>query len=135
MRLCPKFELVVIAEVDFARAIRLGRTLGVIGPARESLLRRAPIAAAGIVDEGIARQRRYRGPELQAPYFGARGPLLGATGNPAQKDECSSENDRAHGPEDGGHPFACPPSAPTISPARTQTPTSRSRGCRAPRRS
>src|SRR5215471_8459138 len=78
MRPRPIFELVVIAEIDLAQTIRLGRALVVIRPAGESLLRRAAIAAAGIADERVARQRRSRGSKLQRPDIGAGGRIIGA---------------------------------------------------------
>src|SRR5216683_2947040 len=58
MCLRPIFELVVIAEIDLAQAVRLGPALFVIGPAAEQLLRWAAIAAAGIIVESIERQCR-----------------------------------------------------------------------------
>jgi hypothetical protein len=55
MCVCPIFDLVVIAEGDLAQTVRLGLALVIFGPAGESLRRRAAIAAAGIVDESVAR--------------------------------------------------------------------------------
>src|SRR5215469_16728928 len=78
MRLRPIFELVVIAEVDLSKTARLGAALLILGPAGEGLLRRAAIAAAGIVYKRILRQRRHGGTELQRPYVRAGRSFVGA---------------------------------------------------------
>src|SRR6516165_5361386 len=74
----PIFELVVVAEINLAQTVRLGLALLILGPAGESLLRRSAIAATSIVDERIAGQSRYRGPELQRPDIGARRSIVSA---------------------------------------------------------
>src|SRR5271170_2161416 len=124
MRLCPIFQLVVIAEIDFAQAVRLGRTLVVIGPAREGLLRRAAIAAAGIVDEGIARQCRRRCAELQCPYVRSYGRFLGARDTRGDHGKRNNDDNRAQGAVsyNGDGPILRPTSD-ALNPMRTQTVT------------
>src|SRR5215472_6651709 len=82
----PIFELVVVAEINFAQTVRLGLASLILGPAGESLLRRSAIAAAGIVDERVAGQSRCRGPEFQRPYIGTRRRIIGAR-DPDAEDE------------------------------------------------
>src|ERR1700747_1877789 len=106
MRLRPIFELIVIAEIDFTQPVHLGRTLVIIGPARESLLRRAAITTAGIIDKSIARQRRCRRPEPQAPYVGARRSVLGAGHRRTEEERYHS--DRL---DQRCAPFETPPAA------------------------
>src|SRR5271156_3166193 len=115
MRLCPIFELVVIAEIDFAQSVRLGWAFIVAGPAGERLLRRAAVAAAGIVNEGIARQCRRRCAELQRPDIDAPGSIFCASGACAEHGDRRQSNDCAHETfwnEEKGTPLASPLSDP-----------------------
>ncbi|MGA7867320.1 MAG: hypothetical protein WCA23_25580, partial [Stellaceae bacterium] len=62
------------------------------GPTCERLLRRTAIAAAGIINESVARQRRCRRPELQGPDVSARGSIIGAS--EAYAEDQNRSNDR-----------------------------------------
>src|SRR5208282_45928 len=129
----PIFELVVITKINLAQAVRLGRALAVIGPARERPLRRATIAAAGVVDKVVVRQRCRRRSELQAPYIGTPGCILCVRGARAEDDGSSNGDERAHAivRKGRGGPVSEPAWHFAVSPTRRRIATSRPRGFRA----